>query len=61
MAVKPCSRWNHYRLVDWLTQGYLAIVGLPVLILREANRIELGLLSFQFSVNVSAISGATNL
>ena len=37
MAVKPCSRWNHYRLVDWLTQGYLAIVGLLVLILHGAT------------------------
>jgi hypothetical protein len=37
MAVKPCSRWNHYRLVDWLTQGYLAIVGLLVLILHGAS------------------------
>jgi len=37
MVVKPCSRWNHYRLVDWLTQGYLAIVGLLVLILHGAT------------------------
>jgi membrane-associated phospholipid phosphatase len=37
MAVKPCSRWNHYRLVDWLTQGYLVIVGLLVLILHGAT------------------------
>ena len=29
--------WNHYRLVDWLTQGYLAIVGLLVLILHGAT------------------------
>jgi len=37
MAVKACSRWDHYRLVDWLTQGYLAIVGLLVLILHGAT------------------------
>jgi len=37
MAVKPGSRWRSYRLVDWLTQGYLTIVGLLVLILHGAN------------------------
>jgi membrane-associated phospholipid phosphatase len=34
MAVKPGSRWQYYRLADWLTQGYLAIVGVLILILH---------------------------
>jgi hypothetical protein len=32
--MKPGSRWQYYRLVDWLTQGYLAIVGVLILILH---------------------------